>query len=233
MSLLAKLLGREIALGRDQRARLRRWHALPAPDLRQTAASGRFIVTDVEASGLDPQVDRLIAIGAVTVEAGKIELGRSFYSVLRQSASSSRENILLHGIGGTEQCQGQEPAEALLDFLEFAGKAPLVGYHAAFDDAVIRRAVSEHLGERLRVHWIDLAQLAPQVLPNDARRRQALDDWLERFHIHVYRRHDALADALATAQLLLALMARAPHRESLRIASILWDASAGRWLGGR
>ena len=67
-----------------------------------------------------------------------LPLAGSFYHVLRQAAPSSVENILVHGIGGTEQTAGLEPAEALLAFVEYAGGAPLVAYHADFDRAIAR-----------------------------------------------------------------------------------------------
>ena len=233
MSWLAKLFGRRSALAPAQAARLDRWRALPEPDLRGPPAATRFVVADVEATGLDLQRDRLIAIGAVTVEAARIELGRSFYAVLRQPEASSRENILVHGIGGTAQRAGEDPVEALLAFLEFAGKAPLVGFHAGFDDALIRRAMREFLGEPYERRWIDLAQLAPELMPDEARARQHLDAWLERFGIEVFSRHDAAADALATAQLLLALLPRAADRRVATVEAMLWDPGAARWLGGR
>ncbi len=233
MSWLTKLFGRPAALAPAQGARLGRWRALAEPDLRAPPAAARFVVADVEATGLDVQRDRLIAIGAVTVEAARIDLGRSFYVVLRQPEASSRENILVHGIGGTAQRGGDDPAEALLAFLEFAGKAPLVGFHAAFDNALIRRAMREFVGEPWERQWIDLAQLAPELIPEEARARQHLDAWLERFGIEVFNRHDAAADALATAQLLLALLPRAAERRVATVEAMLWDPGAARWLGGR
>jgi DNA polymerase-3 subunit epsilon len=233
VSWLTKLFGRPAALAPAQGARLGRWRALAEPDLRAPPAAARFVVADVEATGLDVQRDRLIAIGAVTVEAARIDLGRSFYVVLRQPEASSRENILVHGIGGTAQRGGNDPAEALLAFLEFAGKAPLVGFHAAFDNALIRRAMREFVGEPWERQWIDLAQLAPELIPEEARARQHLDAWLERFGIEVFNRHDAAADALATAQLLLALLPRAAERRVATVEAMLWDPGAARWLGGR
>ena len=233
MSWLAKLFGRTPALAPGQAARLDRWHALPEPDLRAPPSAARFVVADVEATGLDAQRDRLIAIGAVTVEAARVDLGRSFYVVLRQPTASSRENILVHGIGGTAQRAGEDPVAALLAFLEFAGKAPLVGFHAGFDDALIRRAMRESLGERFARRWIDLAQLAPELLPEEARARTHLDAWLERFGIEVFSRHDAVADALATAQLLLALLPRAAERRVATLDAMVSDPGAARWLGGR
>jgi len=224
---------RRVPLGAAEAGRLRRWRELPEADLRAAPGAARFVVADVEATGLDVRSDRLIAIGAVTVEASRVALGRSFYAILRQPEASSRENILVHGIGATAQRAGSDPAAALLAFLEFAGRAPLVGFHAAFDDALIRRAMREHLGERWQGRWIDLAQLAPQLMPEEARARQHLDAWLERFGIGVFSRHDAAADALATAQLLLALLPRAAARRVATVETMLWDPADARWLGGR
>ena len=222
-----------MTLAPAQAARLERWRALPEPDLRAPPAAARCVVADVEATGLDVQRDRLIAIGAVMVEGARIDLARSFYVVLRQLEASSRENILVHGIGGTAQRAGEDPVDALLGFLEFAGKSPLVGFHSGFDDALIRRAMREFLGEPYERRWVDLAQLAPELMPEEARARQHLDAWLERFGIEVFSRHDAAADALATAQLLLAVLPRAAERRVTTIEAMLWDPGAGRWLGGR
>jgi DNA polymerase-3 subunit epsilon len=224
---------RRVPLGAAEAGRLRRWRELPEADLRASPGAARFVVADVEATGLDVRNDRLIAIGAVAVEASRVVLGRSFYAVLRQAEASSRENILVHGIGGSAQRAGVEPAAALLAFLEFAGKAPLVGFHAPFDDALIRRAVREHLGAAWQGRWIDLAQLAPQFMPEEARGRQHLDAWLERFGIGVFSRHDAAADALATAELLLALLPRAAARRVATVEAMLWDPADARWLDGR
>jgi DNA polymerase-3 subunit epsilon len=233
VSWFGNLFGKSPVLAPAQAVRLDRWRALPQPDLRTPPAAARFVVADVEATGLDAQRDRLIAIGAVTVEAARVNLGRSFYVVLRQPAASSRENILVHGIGGTAQRTGEDPVAALLAFLEFAGKAPLVGFHAGFDDALIRRAMHEFLGEPYAPRWIDLAQLAPELLPEEARARTHLDAWLERFGIEVFSRHDAVADALATAQLLLALLPRAAERRVATVDAMVSDPGAARWLGGR
>jgi DNA polymerase-3 subunit epsilon len=230
VSWLAKLFRRPVDLAPSAAQRLARWRALPEPDLGAPPAATRFVVVDVESTGLDLRADRLIAIGAVTIDAVRIDLGRAFYAILRQPESSSRENILVHGIGGTQQREGEDPVEALLAFLEFAGKAPLVGYHAAFDDGMIGKAAAELLGMPFERRWIDLAYLAPELVPAEARRRRHLDAWLELFGIEVFSRHDAIADALATAQLLLAVLARAgtPPRQ---VKDMLWDPEAARWFG--
>ena len=230
MDWLGRLLGRGVDLPPRARERLDRWRALPPEPVDVAPASARFVVADVESTGLDTFNDRLIAIGAVTIDAGKIEIGRSFYRVLRQAESSSRENILVHGIGGTEQRAGEDPVEALLAFLEFAGRSSLVGYHAAFDAAMIGRATVKHLGVRFKQPWVDLAYVAPALMRTAGNRDQGLDDWLLRFGIEAFSRHDAVADAFATAQLLLAVLAHAAAKPK-RVSELLWEPGATAWLG--
>jgi DNA polymerase III subunit epsilon len=226
---LRRLFGRDAALIASQRTRLDAWQALPDAPLSLAMCDARLVVVDVEATGLDLHRDRLIAIGAVAIERLRIDLGQSFYVVLRQPQASTTENILVHGIGGTEQRDGVPPADGLLDFLAFAAKAPMVAFHAGFDDGMLRRAIDAHLGIAFKPTWIDLAQVAPDALPGEMRRRKALDDWLALYGIPVFNRHDAVADALATAQLFLALQAPAQAAGLTTLERVRWHPEASRW----
>jgi DNA polymerase III subunit epsilon len=189
---------------------LRRWlDSRPQPD------SGRWVVLDVEASGLDKRHDRLLAIAAVAVvhvdgAAPRIVLGDSFEVVLRQGVDSTagvdradKANILLHGIGVGAQRGGVAPDTALAALEAFVGTSPLIAYHAAFDRAMIDRACSRHLHHRLPNPWLDLAPVAALLHPEV--RAKALDEWLAHFGILCAVRHQAAADTLATAELLLKL----------------------------
>ena len=226
---LARLFGRRTALAPDQRRRLDAWRALPDP-ADAPAAEARWVVIDVESSGLNPRRDSLIAVGAVAVVARRIALEQSYYRVLRQESPSDTENILVHRIATAEQLGGADPREALIGLLEFAGKAPCAGYNASFDAAMLERAARIWLGERLRLTWLDLAWLARAVARETAGARQPLDVWLKAFGIPSAARHHALADALATAQLLLVLERKAAE-QGIRTVPALRKAAAGeRWL---
>ena len=229
MSFIDWLLRRR-RLEPGQAVRLDAWQALPESALDAPHAEQRFMVVDVESTGLDVLNDRLIAIGAVAVENSRIALDGGFYRVLRQDRPSAPENILVHGIGGTAQTAGDEPAAVLLDFLEYIGKSPLVGYHAQFDDIMIRKALRRYLGTGFRRTWLDLAYLAPAICPETSPQPRGLDDWLEAFGIVNYSRHDALADSLASAQLLLVLMSRAGRAGRMGTADLVEGAKSVEWL---
>ena len=62
------------------------------------------------------------------------------------------------------------------------------------------------------------------------RSARVLDDWLGVFGIENYARHDALADALATAQLLLAVLAAAERAGLPAWADLARLQKDQRWL---
>ena len=200
---------------------------------RETAAplsAAHWVVVDMESSGLDLFGDRLIAIGAVRVEAQALPLAHHFYRLLMQPSPSSVDNILLHGIGAAEQAGGVDPVEALLAFMEYLGGAPLAANHAAFDRAMVNRATRTFLGVTLRNPRIDLAYITPALFPEHPKSRNALDDWTVPPGIVNAQRHNAVADAGAIAQLLLVMLDRARAQGMTRISDLLRLEWGQRWL---
>ena len=192
---------------------------------------GRWVVVDVESSGLDASRDRLVSIGAIGVRDGQVVIADSFETVLRQEPPHDGPDIPIHGIGVAEQRQGMEPEKALRAFLDFIGDDPLVAYHAGFDERMLTRALREHLGARFRRDWLDLAQVAPLAWPGRVNPRSGLDGWLEALRIPMTRRHRAIVDCLATAQLLVAVLERAPALGVRRPAQLMRLSREARWIG--
>ncbi len=208
--------------------RIAAWRARPAAPTDASFGASRFVVLDCETSGLDSRCDRLLALGAVGLAGLRIALADSFDTVLRQAHASSRANIVIHGIGETAQLDGEDPSPALMRFLDFCGRSPLIAYHASFDEAFLARCIDQHLGLRLRLPWLDLAAILPALFED--RPNLPLDHWLLRFGIEVPTRHSALGDAFATAQLAQIGFHRAREQGIESFAALAKLARDARWL---
>jgi len=231
MGLLSRLLRPAPRLAPELNVRLQRLSELSPPPTRNHHRASRYVTVDVETTGLDMRRDRVLSIGAVAVERGTIDLAHCFEVVLRQPESSSRDNILVHRIGGQRQLAGQDPAESLLRFLEYVGHCPLVAFRAEFDQSMIDRALDETLGTISQSSWLDLAELLPALYPSNE--NKTMDDWLAMMNIRMLARHDALADALATAQMLQVCLHQAETLEMTCPAHLLEMQKAQHWLGKR
>lgn len=228
--LLSRLFRTAPDLSAEEKQRLDDWRCQPSPAAPAAFSSSRFVVVDVETTGLNLARDRLIAIGAVAVSRGRIEVGDSFEIILQQPTASEKDNILIHGIGGSAQTGGVPPAEALLGFLEFLGKDPLIAFHVTFDETMIKRALSRFLGLDFEHPWLDLAYVMPGLHPELAQKHRSLDDWMGHFAIQNFARHSALADALATAQLFLVAIAHAGQRGIRHFKGLQELEKAQRWV---
>ncbi|MBA3478761.1 MAG: 3'-5' exonuclease [Lautropia sp.] len=219
------------------------------------ADSERWVVVDVEASGLDAHRDRLLAIAGVAVRFShgqpRIELADSFEVTLRQDDTAAageaagafsalgavdRANILLHGTGVGAQLAGVPPAQGLEAFRQWVGESPVVAYHAAFDRILIQRHCQAHLGRRLDNRWLDLEHVVALLVP--ALPDRTLDTAMSHLGIACPKRHEAAADTLATADILLRLwpMAKAQMGGVNDFRAMARLAAGHRWLrrqGGR
>ena len=173
---------------------------------------GRWVMLDVETSGLDSSRDRLLAIAAIALKVDwqrkrlSVCPGDSFEVVLRQERVSATDNILLHGIGAQRQREGVPQREALQAFSEYTRQSPLLAFHAAFDRTMIERHARAQLTTPLLHRWLDIEHLCA-LTHQDARARN-LDEWMAYFGIRCAVRHQAAADTMAECELLLRIWPR-------------------------
>jgi len=194
----------------------------------------RWIMLDVETSGLDMKNDSLLAIAAVAMRIDwktkslSIDIGDSFEVVLRQKQSSSKANILLHGIGSQKQQEGIEPKAALMAFNAYVGSSPLLAFHAAFDETMIKRHQRQNKVPEAQNVWLDLDHLC--AVTYDHVPARALDDWMAYFDIVCVARHHAAADTMAECELLQRIWPKVSAQCS-QWKDVENLANHHRWLG--
>jgi DNA polymerase-3 subunit epsilon len=173
----------------------------------------RWVVLDLETTGLNMNKDRVLSIGAVVIEDGAIDFRQQFERTLQYPQVKLGPSVLIHGLGPSAIAAGCDPAQALLDLMEFIGNSPVLAFHAPFDQHMLGRALKDHLGLKLQHPFLDVADIAPLLCPQAHIREAGLDDWIDWFKLEVFERHHASADALATAELALILFSRARQQQ--------------------
>lgn len=196
-------------LARQRLARLPKPTPLGVCTLREQ----RWVVLDLETSGLNTHRDQVLSMGAVAIEDGALDFAQQFERTLHRPEQKTNASVLIHGLGPDALAAGCDPAEALLDLLEFIGDSPVLAFHAPFDQRMLARALKQSLGHRLQVPFLDVAEIAPMLNPDTVLREAGLDDWVARFGLQVQERHHASADAQVTAELALILFSQARRQQ--------------------
>ena len=160
-----------------------------------------------------------------------IRVEDSFEIVVRHDGPVSAANVVVHGVARDALAAGVPAVEALQVFHRWAAGAPCVAFHADFDRRVLARAAELAEAPAVDGGWLDLAPLAAALSPDVARRGTgALDDWLSAYGIACPGRHNAASDAIASAELLLRLRAKAATQGAVGFKQLVALAGHRRWL---
>ncbi len=201
--------------------------APPAALSEQPLSEQRFVVVDLETSGLNTLKDKILSIGAVTIEHSAIALGQQFSCTLRRVNHAVSESVLIHQIPPSEVAAGMRAEKALLNFMEYVGSSPLLAFHATFDQRMLVREMNDAFAYNLRHPFYDVAEIAQLLCPESNMRNPSLDDWVSFFGLQVLQRHNASADAMVTAELMLILLKRAERQGILSLQAL--DISLQNW----
>lgn len=183
-------------------------------------SSIRYVVFDQETTGLHPESDRIISIGAIAVIDGDIDLGDIFDLVVKVPVLTSA--VVVHGITPEQSSRGREESAAVTAFLDYIGSSVLVGHHVGFDKAILR-AAALRLGRDVVNPALDTMRIALALQDAGLLSLEGgfeLDMLCQHFGIVPHDRHTAPGDAYLTAQVFTRLL-RYCRRAGIDILSLV------------
>jgi DNA polymerase-3 subunit epsilon len=164
-----------------------------------------FVAFDLETTGLMPQVDRVVEIGAVRFAEDGRELGR-FEQLVNPERPMSPTAEVVHGISDSDLAGAPTCREVLPRFLEFLGDpamTSLVAHNAIFDAGFLGRELCR-AGTALPGHRVfDTLALSRRSLPRLSSHRLSI--LAEVLGLDRGTHHRALDDSLRVKQLWLRL----------------------------
>ncbi len=183
-------------------------------DLRDVAAkekgqtfSDTFVVFDLETTGFSPIKDKIIEIGAVKIEHGKIT--EKFSSFVNPKIPIPFRISQLTGITDAMVMDAPEIGTALPQFLEFVGDAVLAAHNAGFDVGFIEQNC-RYQGIEKAFTSVDTLMMARILLPTLSKYK--LNVVANALHIPLENHHRAVDDAGATAEIFVKFAAMLEKR---------------------
>lgn len=172
-----------------------------------------FLALDLETTGLDATRDEILSIGFVGLKGGCIRLETAEHYLVVPDRAIPEQSAVIHQITDDTAAQGQPLSRVLpLVLRRLAGRV-LLGHHVRVEREFLDAACGRMYGTPLLVPQADTEALvrawlqrSNQPLAEGGSRLYALR---ERYGLPRYKAHDALTDALATAELFCAFVAKA------------------------
>ena len=148
---------------------------------------------DVETTGLNPQKDEIIEIGAIRYHKGK-EVNR-FESLIKPKNPIPFFIAELTGITNDMVKDAPPLRKAIKNFIGWLGKDTIIGWNVGFDINFLTNSVLKTMKwpSSLENNYIDVMQWAKKLYPEMSHYK--LDNMREKFDIKNTTSHRACADA--------------------------------------
>ena len=199
---------RQNALRSARPGPLRTYLEAPLPDLGTPLAELRLLAVDIETTGLDPRRDRVLSIGWLPVDGGRVVLGGAGRVVVHD-VEGVGQSATVHGLTDDELAGGVPIEDAVARLLAALSGRVLLAHFARIETEFLSAVCEKAWGAALPCVVVDTFELERRAVAGSWGSEPvsgALRLWTarERRGLPVYRAHEALTDALACAELYLA-----------------------------
>lgn len=152
-----------------------------------------YVVFDLETTGINPNTDCIIEIGAIKVVQNKVQ--DVYKTYVNPQIKVPPYITELTGITDEMVFDGKRNKEAVEEFIHFADGYTLLGHNIGFDYGFIKKSA---IGYKIPFdkRGIDTLKIARKTLAHIERRN--LEYLCEYYHIEQREKHRAYEDAIST-----------------------------------
>lgn len=204
---------------------LRAYLAHPFPAAKLDYREVEYLAIDLETTGLDIANDVILSVGYVGVRGTSIDLSTARHRVVRIDRAIPEATAVLHQITDDQAAQGGKLAEILQELLEALAGKVMIAHHARIERGFLSNACKRLWKGGLIMPVVDTQALAYRTFERRQIPFRASDLRLhalgDRYNLPRYGAHNALSDALASAELFLAQAAYRDDGKGLPLRAFL------------
>lgn len=184
-----------------------------------------FLVLDFETTGLSVKKDRVLSVGYTTLSKQRIQLGKSAHFYIRHTEMIPDETVIIHHITEQEAAQGLPIQEVFPTLLQQLSGKILVAHFADIEVGFLQQIARLVYQTTLPLVVVDTLQIAFRrkykqavYIPPNALNLFTLR---ESYQLPRYKAHNAMSDAVATAELLMAQVQEMRQHEKTPVKKLL------------
>ena len=191
------------------------------PSPADALSSVEFVSLDIETTSLDAACADMLSVGWVVMRNGRVDLSSAETWIVRPSGEVG-DSASVHGLTDTMVGAGLDWGIVIDKIVMALAGRVLVVHHAGLDKALLDRMCRRRYGAPLLTPVVDTLALEHRRQNQRHHLEEGgslkLSDLRGAYGLPRYAAHDCLVDAIATAELLLAMIA---HRRAKRLGDLL------------
>lgn len=190
---------------------LQDYYSTPFPEPVSSIRDVRFAVLDFETTGLEVSQAHLISLGLVEIENLGIRLASTWYEIIKTSRDLPENSTVIHQITDDMVRRGLDIKQTFERLLGRLKGHVLIAHHAKIELGFLKKVCRELYQQDFLIPVIDTQQLARRQLQRNQvaikENTLRLFNLRDRYNLPSYKAHNALSDAMTTAELFLAVVA--------------------------
>lgn len=197
----------------------------PYVSRRKLIKEVEIVSLDIETTGLDSKKDAVVSIGLVQISDLGIKLNTCWHQIIKTNKGLPGKSVVIHNITDDETAEGITIEDAIPELLlRLKGKIVLV-HNSNVEQGFINEICQKLYQTDFVMRIIDTQVLAKRSFdrknitykPGELR----LFNLRKFYKLPPYKAHNALLDAIATAELFLAMLPTISTSENARLSDFL------------
>ena len=184
----------------------------PRPEKKTLLNDVELIAVDFETTGLDPSTDKIISMGFCPISPGAIRLKDCEHLIINAEHQLQSENVAIHGLTDDQLKQGILPQEAFEKFLQITANKVIVAHYHSIEKHFIQRLARQIIARPIPLSIVDTFVIGRRQMKNSQKvilpKMFRLFNLKKEYGLPNYKAHNALEDAISTAELFLAQLSR-------------------------
>ncbi|WP_299664559.1 exonuclease domain-containing protein [uncultured Psychromonas sp.] len=184
----------------------------------------KLLALDIEMTGLDSKKDQMVSIGVIPIINAKIQPKLAQYKLIKIQGTVG-QSAVIHGVLDRHLTNALPLQEVLQWLFEQCKDKVIVAHYASLDLQFLQQSLVGAQKQSFALFAIDTLLIDKK---RELRKHQSLNTsslrlnaCRERYNLPIYNAHNALTDALACAELLLAQLSKMGGIDKVTLQQLL------------
>lgn len=201
------------------------FYGLPFPENKEFISYLNIVSLDFETTGLDVEACDVVSFGSVNISRLGVDLASCLHQLINIKGELTEQSVVIHQITDSAVASGVRIEEAMPTLLKKLSGGVLLAHNARIELGFLNKMCQKLYDTDFIIPVIDTQYLAKRSLERINKSHKSNDLRLfnlrKSFNMPAHKAHNALLDAISTAELFLAMLSKISPQNDGRLGDFI------------